>query len=144
MEEGPWFRLLEMRDTKAVLEQQADKAWEKACLLALALEGLERDEAEASSRVQYTLTKIEQLKDAEVLHDLDVMMLYHLSYGQVDLPEASALSSWRNSISVSGELGETGDLLHDFEAARFMRQTAVTSVNDVIKEHGADKVRMIE
>ncbi|GAX79865.1 hypothetical protein CEUSTIGMA_g7305.t1 [Chlamydomonas eustigma] len=144
MEEGPWLRLLEMRDTKAVVEQQADKAWEKACLLALALEGLERDEAEASSRVQYALTQIEQFKDAEVLHDLDVMMLYRLSYGQVDLPESSALSSWRSSINISGKLRDTGDILHGFENARFMRLTAVTSVNDVIKEDGADKVELLQ
>ena len=146
LEESWWARLLELRDTRVELERRADDAWQQACLVALAVEGLERDEADAAHRVSEALRRGLQLAEAERNMDLDGMLLYRLSHGQVDVPEPSAaLMATAKVVGGGGSSGgaTSSSALHAMQGARFLKRTAVERVNDAILVHGADRVRAL-
>ena len=76
--------------------------------------------------------------------DLDGMLLYRLSHGQVDVPEPSAAVMAAAKVvggggSSSGS-ATSSSALHAMQGARFLKRTAVERVNDAILDHGADRV----
>ena len=153
LEDSWWSRLLEMRDIRVQLEGQGDAAWAAACRAAAALDGVERDEADAQHRVQEAYLRGMQLEEAERRLELDVMLTYRLTNGQVDVPEPAATAAWtggkagqnikkgRFGLRLPGAITEPlSSGLHEMDGARILRLAAVERVNEAILERGADKV----
>jgi len=156
LEESWWQRLLEMRDTRIQLELKGDAAWEVACKMAAALEGLERDEADSERRVEEVNLRQRQLSEAELRLEHDAMLMYPLKNGQVDLPEPATGTSGQDGILLLQgkrplKLGESvvadnnGDrdpasTLHATGGACILHRHEVERVNEAIIERGSDKV----
>lgn len=143
-----------MRDTRIKLEDEGDTTWEVACRMAAVLDGLERDEADAELRSEEAYRRQLQLTEAERRLELDVILLYRLTNGQVDLPGPVLLSAAGRDVTsirrapIGIQLGnyaaETGrgptSSLHNMEGACILRRLGVEQVNEAILDHGSDKV----
>lgn len=138
-----------MRDTRIQLERDGDAAWEVACKMAAALEGLERDEADADLRAEEAYLRQRQLGEVEQKLELDVMLIYRLLNGQVDLPDPAASSGGLENGPSKVTLGDNGtdslsrgkaSSLNEMGNACILNRLQVERVNESIIERGLDKV----
>lgn len=148
VEEAWWARLLELRDARIALEQDADGAWARACHLAAAMHGLERDYTAAADRLDQLHGARVALRRTVQRWDLDVLLKYTLENGKVDIPDPREAAATGAVPGVDGGVAETdldsaqaGTELHGMQHACLLRRMVVEGVNSAVQHRGMDKVR---
>eukprot|EP00798_Chlamydomonas_sp_ICE-L_P016811 gene16811-23093_t len=117
LDDAWWLRLMEYRDSRIVLEKNALKVWDELCLLAVSLEGVEREVLLLNEQVIAAITRQKQLKTTVQTALLDLGLVYRLTNGQVEVPSTTGAS--------------------------FLKLSRVERFNDAIVERGTDQVEML-